>query len=129
MIKLQFIGNLGHDVIRKEINGTSVLSFRAAHSRRFTNQQGEKKEHTIWVDCSFWEHVNVAPYLTKGTQVYVEGIPTLEAYVTNAGEPAAGLKLRVTNLQLLGSKREDSVQQEDTTVTNDIASEADDLPF
>jgi single-strand DNA-binding protein len=129
MIKLQFIGNLGHDVIRKEVNGASVLNFRAAHSRRFTNQQGEKKEITTWVDCSYWEHVNVAPYLLKGTQVYVEGIPTLESYVTLAGEPAAGLKLRVTNLQLLAAKREEFVPPDELTVTNENGSEADDLPF
>ena len=140
MIKLQFIGYLGHDVVRKEVNGTPFLSFRAAHTRRFTNQQGEKHEHTTWVDCSCWKQLNVAPYLTTGKQVYLEGTPLIESYVSNAGEPMARLKLYVTRLELLGSSNEESEAdlpaksadlnlQEDTTVTNETASEAEDLPF
>jgi single-strand DNA-binding protein len=147
MIKLQFIGYLGHDAVRKEVNGTPLLSFRAAHTRRFTNQQGEKHEHTTWVDCSLWKQLNVAPFLTTGKQVYLEGTPSVESYVTNAGEPMAGLKLHVTRLELLGrlndesqkhdetiaadlsSKQPDSRLQEDMTVTNETAAEAEDLPF
>jgi single-strand DNA-binding protein len=125
MIKLQFIGYLGHDAVRKEVNGTPLLNFRAAHTRRFTNQQGEKQEQTTWVDCSFWRQVNVAPYLTTGKQVYLEGIPTVESYVTRAGEPMAELKLHVTRLELLGKPNEESQRQDDTT----SEAVADDLPF
>jgi single-strand DNA-binding protein len=125
MIKLQFIGYLGHDAVRKEVNGTPLLSFRAAHTRRFTNLQGEKHEHTTWVDCTFWKQVNVAPYLTTGKQVYLEGVPSVESYVSHAGEPMAGLKLHVTRLELLG-KANDEPQKPDE-VTGESA--AEDLPF
>ncbi|SFD05144.1 single-strand DNA-binding protein [Chitinophaga sp. CF118] len=130
MIKLQFIGNLGHDAIRREVNGASVLNFSAAHTYRFKDQHGVQQERTTWVDCAYWERTNVGPHLTTGTQVYLEGIPSLEAYVTNSGEPAAGLKLRVTNLQLLGRRREGPRQfDDDIKEINDAASAADDLPF
>jgi single-strand DNA-binding protein len=125
MIKLQFIGYLGQDATRKEINGTPSLHFRAAHTRKFTNQQGEKKEITTWIDCSFWKQVNVAPYLTTGKQVYLEGTPTVESYVTHAGEPMAGLKLNVTRLELLGRLNDESQKHDDVTGEN----VADDLPF
>lgn len=125
MIKLQFIGYLGHDAVRKEVNGTPLLSFRAAHTRRFTNQQGEKHEQTTWVDCSFWKQVNVAPYLTTGKQVYLEGTPSVESYVSQAGEPMAGLKLHVTRLELLG-RLNDEPQKPDEVTGETVA---EDLPF
>jgi single-strand DNA-binding protein len=129
MIKLQFIGNLGHDAVRKEVNGKAVLNFRAAQTQKFKDQQGVLNERTTWVDCSFWEHENVAPFLTTGRQVYVEGIPSLETYVTKAGEPAISLKLRVSKLQLLSNPREESKQTDDDAGINAVADVADDLPF
>lgn len=126
MIKLQFIGNLGHDVVRREVNGKTVLNFRAAHTQKFKDQQGVLNERTTWVDCSFWEHENVAPFLTTGRQVYVEGTPFLETYITKAGEPASSLKLRVSWLQLLSNPREESKQADEINAVADIA---DDLPF
>jgi single-strand DNA-binding protein len=125
MIKLQFIGYLGHDAVRKEINGTPLLNFHVAHTHRFTNQQGEKQEHTTWVDCTSWKLLNVAPYLTTGKQVYLEGTPTVESYVAHTGEPMARLKLHVTRLELLGKLNDESQRQDD--VTSEAV--ADDLPF
>jgi single-strand DNA-binding protein len=57
--------------------------------------------------------------------VYLEGIPTVESYVTRAGEPMAELKLHVTRLELLGKPNEESQRQDDTT----SEAVADDLPF
>lgn len=129
MIKLQFIGNLGHDVVRREVNGAAVLNFSAAQTQKFKNQQGVLNERTTWIDCSYWGNENVAPFLTTGRQVYVEGIPFLETYVTKAGEPAASLKLRVSKLKLLSNPREESKQMEDAAGINAVADIADDLPF
>ena len=127
MIKLQFIGNLGHDVVRREVNTGAILNFHAAHTQKFKDQQGVLNERTTWVECSYWENENVAPFLTKGRQVYVEGTPFLETYVTKAGEPATVLKLRVSKLQLLAKPREESKQADDEI--NAVADIADDLPF
>lgn len=129
MIKLQFIGNLGHDAVRKEVNGGTVLNFSAAHTHKFKDPQGVLNERTTWVDCSYWERENVAPYLTKGRQIFVEGIPSLETYVTKAGEPASSLKLRVSRLQLLSNPREESRQTDEVAEINAVADVADDLPF
>jgi len=129
MIKLQFIGNLGHDAVRKEVNGRTVLNFSAAHTLKFKDQQGVLNERTTWVDCAYWERENVAPFLTKGRQVYVEGTPSLETYVTKAGEPASSLKLRVSKLQLLSNPREELKQADDVADINALADPADDLPF
>jgi single-strand DNA-binding protein len=46
----------------------------------------------------------VAPYLKKGTQVYVEGTPDVRSYTTADGRQGASLTLRIVSVQLLGAK-------------------------
>ena len=128
MIKLQFIGNLGHDAVRKEVNGKTVLNFSAAHNQKFRDSQGVLNERITWVDCSYWGNENVAQFLTKGRQVYVEGTPALDSYVSKAGEHTNALKLHVFGLQLLSKPREESGQT-DADEINALADPADDLPF
>jgi single-strand DNA-binding protein len=125
MIKLQLIGHLGKDAMQREVNGKSVLGFTVAHTERFRNQQGVQQERTVWVDCSLWERDNVAPYLTVGTQVFVEGMPAVQTYTNQAGETVPALKLNVQHLQLLGGGRRDEERQKATAVPGDT----DDLPF
>ncbi len=103
MIKLQVIGNLGADCIQKEINGKTVINFNVAHSEKFKDSQGNLKERTIWVNCAYWtDKTAVAQYLLKGKTVYAEGTPEAEGYTNKDGQPAATLRMRVQNIQLLG---------------------------
>jgi single-strand DNA-binding protein len=105
MIKLQVIGNLGKDAIVNEVNGKSVINFNVAHTERFKDAQGNPKDRTTWVDCSYWtDRTAVAPYLKKGTQVYVEGTPDVRTYTTADGRNGASLTLRIVSVQLLGAK-------------------------
>ncbi|MFY0254891.1 single-stranded DNA-binding protein [Chitinophaga sp. 30R24] len=135
MIKLQLIGHLGRDVVKKEVNGSVVFNFPVAVNERFKNAQGILAERTTWVDCSLWDRENVAPYLTQGVMVFVEGAPRVEAYVSNStGALSGALRLRVFSLQLL-SRREEEKRK--ATVTDVPVPEAepvqeqpaDDLPF
>jgi single-strand DNA-binding protein len=105
MIKLQVIGNLGKDAIVNNVNGKSVINFNIAHTERFKDAQGNQKDRTTWVDCAYWtDRVAVAPYLKKGTQVFVEGQPDVRTYTTQDGRQGASLTLRVVSVQLLGSR-------------------------
>lgn len=105
MIKLQVIGNLGKDAQVNNVNGKSVINFNVAHTERFKDAQGNQKERTTWVDCAYWtDRVAVAPYLKKGTQVYVEGIPDVRSYTTADGRQGASLTLKIASVQLLGTK-------------------------
>ncbi|MBK8610507.1 MAG: single-stranded DNA-binding protein [Chitinophagaceae bacterium] len=107
MIKLQIIGNLGKDCIVKEINGKHVINFSVAHSEKFKDAQGNPKERTTWVECAYWtDRTAIAPYLMKGTTVYAEGSPEADAYTNKEGQAAATLRMRVQNIQLLGSNRD-----------------------
>ena len=140
MIKLQVIGNLGKDAQVNNVNGKSVINFNVAHTERFKDAQGNQKDRTTWVDCSYWtDRTAVAPYLKKGTQVYVEGTPDVRTYTTADGRNGASLTLRIASVQLLGSRGNggDSPapdQSAGATFTPNAAASgddtmADDLPF
>ncbi len=114
MIKLQIVGHLGKDCIVKEISGKNVINFTVAHTERFKDSAGTQKERTTWVDCAYWtDRTAVAPYLKKGQLVYAEGSPEADAYMNKDNQPAATLRMRVMNLQLLGSSKDN--QQNTTT--------------
>lgn len=147
MIKLLAIGHLGKDCITNMVNGKNVMNFTVAHTEKFRDAQGNQKEKTTWVDCAYWsDRTAIAPYLKKGTQVYVEGIPDMRTYPKNDGSTGASLTLRVMNIQLLGSGNKggeegsESSQQvgyasqpksapESAPATSEISEQMDDLPF
>jgi len=107
MIKLQIIGNLGKDCNVREVNGKKVINFSVAHTDKYKDPQGNPKERTTWVECSYWtDRTAVADYLTKGRTVYAEGAPEADAYTNKEGQPAATLRMRVQNIQLLGGNTE-----------------------
>jgi len=54
MIKLQVIGNLGKDAQVNNVNGKTVINFNVAHTERYKDAQGNQKDRTTWVDCSYW---------------------------------------------------------------------------
>jgi single-strand DNA-binding protein len=79
----------------------------------------------------------VAPYLKKGTQVYVEGTPDVRSYTTTDGRNGASLTLRIVSVQLLGAKPSGTASPDQSTggtytpasaPSNDDAP-VDDLPF
>ncbi len=143
MIKLTAIGNLGRDGELKNINGKNVINFSVAHTEKFKDSAG--KEKTVWLDCAYWtDKTGIAPYLKKGTQVYVEGTPDIRTYQTQDGKNGASITLRVTSIQLLGSKQggdttagytpqgqtsSGSFSESSPAVNSDISEPADDLPF
>lgn len=149
MIKLQVIGNLGKDAIVNNVNGKNVINFTVAHTEKYKDAQGNQKDRTTWVDCAYWtDRTAVAPYLKKGTQVYVEGQPDVRTYTTGDGRQGASLTLRISNVQLLGSRNNEGGGSNDggsnsyqsapppsysqpaaAPSANDLTEPLDDLPF
>ena len=141
MIKLQVIGNLGKDCITNTVNGKTVMNFNVAHTERFKDSSGTQKDKTIWVECAYWtDRTGIAPYLKKGTQVYVEGTPEVRTYQKTDGTTAASLTLRVLSVQLLGNRGDgggssggysapSAVSQSPVSSPSDITEPVDDLPF
>ena len=142
MIKMQVIGNLGKDCVVNQVNGKNVINFTVAHTEKYRDSQGNNQEKTTWVDCAYWtDRTAVAPYLQKGTQVFVEGQPEVRSFTRNDGTAGASLSLRVREVQLLGRKGDNmgggsssseapsfnkSQEPSPATVSDEVA---DDLPF
>jgi single-strand DNA-binding protein len=138
MIKLQVIGHLGKDCVTNTVQGKNVINFSVAHTEKFKDQQGNQKDKTIWVECAYWtDRTGIAPYLRKGTQVYVEGSPEVRTYPKNDGSTGSSLSLRVFTVQLLGGRGEtaggESNYNQPAAATsaggNEITEAMDDLPF
>ncbi|MEO9021534.1 MAG: single-stranded DNA-binding protein [Ginsengibacter sp.] len=145
MIKLQIIGNLGGDCTQNEVSGKTVINFNVAHSEKFKDSTGNLVTRTTWVRCAYWtDRPAIVPYLKKGQLVYAEGSPEADGYLSKENQPAATLKMRVRNIQLLGGKTDDSPSDNSnpgysssTSSSNDyqqhaqvaVEEPADDLPF
>jgi len=73
--RVTLLGNLGKDAETKFTPaGQARTTFTLATSRRWKDQQtGDWKEETDWHSCVVWRAENLANYLLKGKQVYVEG--------------------------------------------------------
>lgn len=125
MIKLQIVGNLGKDCIVKEVNGKNVINFSVAHTERYKDTQGNQKERTTWVECAYWtDRTAVAQYLTKGKTVYAEGSPEADGYLNKEGQPAATLRMRVQNIQLIGGNPESTGNTSNNTYNQGNVSNA-----
>jgi single-strand DNA-binding protein len=86
--KVILIGNLGKDAETKFTpSGVSVTSFTIATSRRSKDSQtGEWKDATDWHNVVVWKAENIATYLLKGKQVYVEGRLQTRTYDDKDGQ-------------------------------------------
>jgi single-strand DNA-binding protein len=142
MIKTTAIGHLGNDAIVNNVNNKNVINFNIAHTEKFKNAEGVEVNKTIWVGCSYWtERLNIANYLKKGIQVYVEGVPSVKSYTDKNGAVQNQIALRITSIQLLGggqkTTQEQNTQQEDSSMPPSLPPQTptenpeyeDDLPF
>lgn len=132
MIKLTAIGHLGKDAIVNNVSGKTVINFTVAHSENYKDSKGEKMTKTTWLECSNWtEKTAIAPYLKKGTQVYIEGTPEVKTFSKADGSTGTSLAVRVLSIQLLssgGGKTEDSKPADSYKPAPQTATD-DDLPF
>ena len=80
--KVILIGRLGKDAETKFTpSGIAKTSFTmATNYNRKDPQTGDWKEETDWHNVSIWKAENLANYLLKGKQVFVEGRLTSRSY-------------------------------------------------
>ncbi len=106
--KVILIGHLGRDAeTAYTASQVSVTKFSVATNRRWKDQQtGEWKEETNWSDVVLWRGENVAPYLTKGKQVYVEGRLQTRSYDDKDGKKVWRTEVVAEDVILLGGRGE-----------------------
>ena len=104
--KVILIGHLGRDAeTAYTASQIAVTKFSVATNRRWKDQQtGEWKEETDWSRVTLWRGENVAPYLTKGTQVYVEGRLQTRSYDDKEGKKVWATDVVADTVILLGGR-------------------------
>src|SRR5947208_1157434 len=106
--KVILVGNLGRDAETKFTpSGASVTRFAVATSRSWKDQQtNEWKEETNWTNVVLWRQENVANYLTKGKQVYIEGRLQSRSYDDKDGKKVYTTEVVADEIILLGGRGE-----------------------
>ena len=104
--KVILLGHLGKDAeTRFTTGGSARTTFSVATNRRWKDQQtGEWKEETDWHNVVLWRQENVANYLTKGKQVYIEGRLQTRSYEDKDGKKVYSTEVVADDVLLLGSR-------------------------
>src|SRR5581483_2342844 len=104
--KVILLGRLGKDAETKFTpGGAARTTFALATSRRWKDQQsGEWKEETDWHNVILWRSENVANYLLKGKQVYVEGRLQTRSWEDKDGQKRYMTEVVADDLILLGGR-------------------------
>lgn len=113
MFRVEIIGNVGADAEIKNANGNQFVSFRVAHTVKFTNQKGDEVEETSWIDCTMNNtQAKVIPYIKQGVKVFVRGNASLRVYSSKKDRMMkAGLKISVGEIELLGGLTDEVPRQ------------------
>ncbi len=104
--KVILLGHLGKDAeTRFTPSGVARSTFTIATNRRWKDQQsGEWKEETDWHNVVLWRSENLANYLLKGKQVYVEGRLQTRSYDDKEGQKRYMTEVVADDLVLLGGR-------------------------
>src|SRR5262245_4339660 len=104
--KVILLGHLGKDAETKFTpSGISKSTFSIATNRRWKDQQsGEWKEETDWHNIVLWRSENLANFLLKGKQVYLEGRLQSRSYEDKDGQKKYITEVVADELILLGGR-------------------------
>jgi single-strand DNA-binding protein len=104
--KVILLGHLGRDAETKFTpGGVSRSTFTVATNRRWKDQSsGEWKEETDWHNVVLWRSENLANYLMKGKQVYVEGRLQTRSWDDKDGQKKYMTEVVADDLILLGGR-------------------------
>ena len=104
MIEAAFTARLGRDAELRNVKGgtLAMLSFSVAVEDRATTTDGEGEAHWVRVVRFGPDAETLAPRLTKGERVYVEGRLKLDHWTGQDGAERTGLGVVASLIQPLG---------------------------
>ncbi|WP_152269202.1 single-stranded DNA-binding protein [Agriterribacter humi] len=105
--KVQLIGNLGNNPdVRNTESGKKMARVSIATNESYRNAKGETVKETQWHNAVAWgkNAEVIEKYLTKGSQVAVEGKLVTRNYVDKDGIKRYTTEVQVNDILLLGSK-------------------------
>ncbi len=105
---VRLIGNLGQDPeIRTFDSNKKLAKFSIATNESYKNEKGEKVEETVWHNLIAWDRTAgvVEKYLTKGSEVAIEGKITNRTYTDKEGTKRYVTEIVVNDLLMIGGKK------------------------
>jgi single-strand DNA-binding protein len=104
--KVILVGHLGQDAQTKFTQGgTAVTHFSLATTRSWKNTNTDEwVEENNWTNVVLWRQENLANYLTKGKQIYVEGRLQARSYNDKEGRKIYVTEVIADEVLLLGGK-------------------------
>ncbi len=125
MNKVFLIGRLTRDPeLRYTSSNVATASFSIAVDRNFTNQNGEREADFINIVVWRKQAENCKNYLTKGSQVAIDGRIQTRNYDGQDGKKVYVTEVVADNVQFLGSKGGNASQAfTDQTTPYDFAQE------
>lgn len=121
--KIHLMGHVGRDAeLKYSQNQTSILQFSLAVTHK--NRSGGEDE-TNWFRCSVFGQraEKLAPYIVKGTPLYVDGVFKHREYEKRDGGNGFSLDVKVDSLEFAGNKPQTNDDFRTQTPTNE------DTPF
>ncbi len=141
--KVTVIGNLGRDPEQRYTpSGQAVTTFSVATSEKWTGQDGQPQERTVWWRVSVFgkQAETCAQYLRKGSKVYVEGRMQADPktggpriWTGQDGAPRASFEVTGNTVKFLSSRGEGGGGAGGTAPMHEpdavMAEDSDDIPF
>lgn len=103
--KVFLIGNLGRDPeVRFTPSGRAVANFTVATSEKWSDADGNRKEHTEWHNIVVWgkQAETCGQYLSKGRQVFIEGTIRRREYEDKEGNKRHVTEIIARDVRFLG---------------------------
>lgn len=107
---VQLIGNLGSAPEIKELtNGNKMARLSLATNESYKNKKGETIKETQWHNLIAWNNqaIIAEKYLEKGKEICISGKLNNRSYEDNEGITRYITEIVVTDILMLGSKKED----------------------
>ena len=106
--KVILVGNLGNDPdVRATASGARIANISLATTDSWTDKQtGQKQDRTEWHRVVFFNRMAeiVEQYLTKGSQVYVEGRLQTRKWQDQNGQDRYTTEIVANDMQMLGGR-------------------------
>ena len=130
---MEIIGRITADANVKTLKDErKVVNFNVAVNESFKPKgSNETKKFTTFFQCAYWINAAIAPFLTKGSLVQLNGRLGVNAYKDMHGEPKASLNFHVNSIKLHGKNQPSKPESKsDSRVTTaQISEPLEDLPF
>lgn len=128
--KVILIGRLGRDPETRYMpNGEAVCNFSVATSEKYTDKNGQRQEATEWHNVTMYRKLAeiAGQYLTKGSQVYIEGKIKSRKYQGKDGIERTAYEIIANEMKMLGGNAQTPAQKPQPVQAQDDIS--DDVPF